>query len=348
VDKALPILIRGLAATAYTTVGYEQPLIEIRLYGSPLFLTQKGNIVVVGSSLEGLLNVMAQNAFAAPREQGSVVAVLRPESFMDKLLVSSVGAPEWPLSISFELSATASELSGATVPRARIFDALAPHTASGVLAALPHDAMATVALSAHLPLEKPVAEWSVQTAHATDASGLGLVWDVSGKDRRFDVGLAVVAPAGPDVAVRPGDFVSSKGVSTTCAGGAVWIAASSDALLGRMRASCEKQSLSIRDLRGIKEGTLEDQQVSLVFNTSVWLHEMFALGGATNGENGSESSNGTSDQGSQDPESEARERIQGLVEELSPQLPVLGLTGRVEGAASDLRLKGFMSTHKGV
>jgi hypothetical protein len=80
----------------------------------------------------------------------------------------------------------------------------------------------------------------------------------------------------------------------------------------------------------------------------VWLHEMFALGGATNGENGSESSNGTSDQGSQDPESEARERIQGLVEELSPQLPVLGLTGRVEGAASDLRLKGFMSTHKGV
>lgn len=348
VDKALPILIRGLAATAYTTVGYEQPLIEIRLYGRPLFLTQKGNIVVVGSSLEGLLNVMAQNAFAAPREQGSVVAVLRPESFMDKLLVSSVGAPEWPLSISFELSATASELSGATVPRARIFDAFAPHTASGVLAALPHDAMATVALSAHLPLEKPVAEWSVQTAHATDASGLGLVWDVSGKDRRFDVGLAVVAPAGPDVAVRPGDFVSSKGVSTTCAGGAVWIAASSDALLGRMRASCEKQSLSIRDLRGIKEGTLEDQQVSLVFNTSVWLHEMFALGGATNGENGSESSNGTSDQGSQDPESEARERIQGLVEELSPQLPVLGLTGRVEGAASDLRLKGFMSTHKGV
>lgn len=348
VDKALPVVIRGLATTAYTAEGYEQPLIGIRLYGRLLYLTQKGNRVVIGSSLEGLLNVLSQNPFTAPLDRGSVIAVFRPESFMDKLLVSSVGAPEWPLSISFELSATTSELSGAAVPRARIFDTFAPRIASGVLAALPHDAMAAIALSADLPLGKPVAEWNVQTTRPVDSSGLGLVWDVSGKEKRFDVGLAVLAPSGPDVAVRPGDFISSKGVSTACAGGAVWIAASSDALLGRMKASCEKQSLSIRDLRGLQQSTLEEQQLSLVFNAAVWLQEMFALGVALDSENDAPPPDDAPREASQAPEQQARLRIQKMVDELAPKLPILGLTGRLEGATSGLRLKGFMSTHEGV
>jgi hypothetical protein len=115
-----------------------------------------------------------------------------------------------------------------------------------------------------------------------------------------------------------------------------------------MRASCEKQSLSIRDLRGPQQGTLEEQQVSLVFNPAVWLHEMFALGVAIDSEGDSTPSSDDSGNGSQAPEKQAREGIQKLVDTISPGLPILGLTGRLEGATSDLHLKGFMSTDEGV
>jgi hypothetical protein len=347
VDKALPILIRGLATNAYEVKGYEQPLVELRFHGRTFFVTQVGDLVVLGSSLEGLINVLEQRPFAVPRDGGSVLAVVRPESFVDRLLIASVGAPQWPLSVTFELSATRSEISGATVPRARIFQSFAPNTASGVLAALPHDVMSTVVLSSHVPLEKPVSDWSMATGATVGASGLGLVWDVSGKERRVDVGIATLAPAGKEVSVRPTDFVSSRGVATTCAGGAVWIAASSDALLGRMRDSCEKQSLSIRDLKGLKEGALEVQQVSLLFNTGVWLHEMFELGGGGVDDAAGDSSGGGSSEDGQDGEREARARIEEMIAEVVPSLPVIGLMGRVDGQDSDLRLQGFMSTGSG-
>ncbi len=347
VDKALPILIRGLATNAYKVKGYEQPLVELRFHGRTFFVTQVGDLVVLGSSLEGLLNVLEQRPFSVPRDRGSVLAVVRPESFVDRLLIASVGAPQWPLSVSFELSATRSEIVGATVPQARIFQSFAPNTASGVLAALPHDVMSAVVLSSHVPLEKPVSEWSTATGSTVGASGLGLVWDVSGKENRVDVGIAALAPAGKEVSVRPTDFVSSKGVATTCAGGAVWIAASSDALLGRMRDSCEKQSLSIRDLKGLQEGALEAQQVSLMFNTGVWLHEMFELGGGAVDETAANPSGGGSAEDGQDGEREAREIIGEMIEEVVPTLPVIGLMGRVAEQDSHLRLQGFMSTGSG-
>ncbi len=348
VDKALPILIRGLATNAYRVKSYEQPLVELRFHGRTFFLTQVGDLVVLGSSLEGLINVLEQRPFTAPRNAGSVLAVVRPESFVDKLLMASVGAPQWPLSVSFELSAKTSDILGARVPRARMFDSFAPNTASGVLAALPHDAMSAVALSSHVPLEKPVGEWSISTGSGVDTSGLGLVWDVSGKEKRVDVGMAVLAPAGKEVSVRPTDFVSSRGVATTCAGGAVWIAASSDALLGRMRDSCEKQSLSIRDLKGLKEGALEAQQVSLIFNTGVWLHEMFELGGGGADQAIADASDVEATNAGQDGEREAREGIANMVGDVVPSLPVIGLMGRVDGRDSDLQLQGFVSVGSGV
>lgn len=347
VDKALPILIRGLATNAYEVKGYEQPLVELRFHGRTFFVTQVGDLVVLGSSLEGLINVLEQRPFTVPRDGGSVLVVVRPESFMDKLLVASVGAPQWPLSVSFELSATRSEIFAATVPHARIFQSFAPTTASGVLAALPHDVMSTVVLSSHVPLEKPVSEWSMATGSTVGASGLGLVWDVSGKERRLDVGIAALAPAGKEVSVRPTDFVSSKGVATTCAGGAVWIAASSDALLGRMRDSCENQSFSIRDLKGLKEGALEAQQVSLMFNTGVWLHEMFELGGGGVDGPATDPSGGGSPEDSPDGERDARKRIREMIAKTVPSLPIIGLMGRVDGENSNLRLRGFMSTGSG-
>jgi hypothetical protein len=345
-DKALPLVVRGLATNAYEAEGYEQPLVEVRFYGRALFLTQVGERVVVSSSLEGLLNVLEQDPFVPPQEAGSLVAVVRPESFMDKLLVSTVGEPRWPLSLSFDLSRTASTLEGATVPRARIFQTFASSTDGGVLASLPHDAVAAVALSAHVPLDKPVSEWSISDAGTGAASGVGLVWDVSGKDKRFDVGIAIAAPTGANVSARPEDFVSNRGVVTTCAGGAVWLASSSDPLLGRMRASCEKHSLSIRDLSGFKAGDLEGQQVSAVFNAGVMLHEIFVLGGGEQ----SESDDASSSEGdaAKDPEREARERIAKMVAEVVPTLPVIGLMGRLKDSQSALHLKGFLSTHEGV
>jgi hypothetical protein len=349
VDKALPIVVRGLATNAYEAKGYEQPLVEIRFYGRTFYLTQVGDRVSVSSSLEGLLNIQDQSPFALPQgEQGSLVAVVRPESFMDKLLVSTVGVSQWPISIAFELSRTVSTLDGARVPRARAFQSLASSTDGGVLASLPHDALAAVALSAHVPLEQPVSEWSISAPTTGGTAGLGLVWDVSGKDKRFDVGLAVAAPAGANVQVRPQDFVSSRGVVTTCAGGAVWLAASSDPLLVRMRESCERQSLSIRDLSGLKAGDLEAQQVSLVFNTGVMLHELFVLGGGDTSEAVSDGASTTEGEAPEDPEKDARERIAKMIAEVVPSLPVLGLMGRLNDPHSDLRLKGFMSTHGGV
>ncbi len=347
VDKALPILIRGLATNAYEIQGYEQPVVEIRFHGRALFATQLGDLVLVGSSLEGLLNVLGQRPFDVPQGSGSVVAVVRPESFADKLLSASIGATEWPLSVSFELSATKSEIAGAHVPRARVFDTFAAQTASGVLAAIPHDVMSAIVLSSHVPLEKPVSEWSMSTGSTVSASGLGLVWDVVGKETRLDVGLAVLAPPASATSVKPTDFVSGKGVATTCAGGAVWIAASSDALLGRMRESCETHSLSMRDLKGFGEGRLEAQQVSLIFNSGVWLHEMFALGGGSVEGSVAETIDAESGKGSGETERDARESIGRMLAEIAPSLPVIGLTGRWNAGDSDLRLKGFISSDKG-
>jgi hypothetical protein len=190
-----------------------------------------------------------------------------------------------------------------------------------------------------VPLDKTVKEWSIPSQAPTEPSGLSLVWDVSGKDGVFNVGIAVpmlkAAAEGED-APGPADFLSDYAVSDTCAGGAIWLGASSDALLARMRESCEKQTSSLLDIKGENTPALPDQQVALFFNAKVWLTEFYRLGGGE-----------TPPTDAHKGEVEAQKRLAKEVFETAKQLPVLGLAGRLVAPSQDLKLAGFTAPNPG-
>jgi hypothetical protein len=344
--RALPVLIRTLGASAYDIPSQADPIVEIRLQGSKLFVTQVADRVYIGSSVEGLLNVLAAGTLIPPDGAGSVVGVIRAEAFFEKLLTTMVAAEAWPVSFSLDLSATTTSLAEAVVPQAKFFQVLDLQPMLGVVAAVPHDALASMVVSAKVPLDKPVAEWSFDVASKSTSSGLSLVWDVQ-VGGKVQVGIAISAPVGATTTEKDGaqkegaltasDFLSSGAVSSTCAGGAVWLGASSDGLLSRMREACNKQSLSILDIKGIDPAAISGQQVALLFNSNLALRELYKLGGGE-----------VLPKEKSTPLSEALKRLQGEVVTLAKSLPVVGLSGGTAPNQSGIRMKGFSATLGGV
>ena len=344
---ALPVIVKTVATNGYRVAALSEPIIELRMQGMRLYLVEQEGRVLVGSSLEGLLNVIAEAMAPPPALKGSVTVVVRTETYLDKLLKVATGAAEFPVALSFDLSENTMMVAEGLLPKAHLYKSFGPSTSLGVLAAVPHDALGALVMGAHVPVAQPVDKWTIPAQTPTTAGGISLVWDMSAEDGSVHVGIAVPAPpnarnvqkdeAKEDTAVTMKDYLSDNGVSSPCAGGALWLVASSDRLLARMKDSCEKQSLSVLDLKGLNPSLLPEQQLSLFFNTSVWLKEMYRIGGGA-----------TPRQEATDAEKAAVATLLANVDALAATLPVIGFTGKVDATTEELRLKGFSANVGGV
>jgi hypothetical protein len=109
----------------------------------------------------------------------------------------------------------------------------------------------------------------------TEPAGIALVWDLSTKTPDLSEVGVIVAPAGPEVGAELAGHLRDGIARATCAGGSVWLAATTELLLTRMREACERQSPSLLDWR---TGRTETGQLALLVDPAVGLGEMLAAG----------------------------------------------------------------------
>jgi hypothetical protein len=302
---------------------------------------EANNRVSIGTSLEGLLNVLSnENALLPPQGEvplhTSALAVVRGEAFLDKLLPVVVGKNEAPIVLALSLSREHSAISHAQIPDGPYTTALSTEPFQGVVASVPKDILGALITSAKVPVDQPVAQWSFASAATKNSGGLALLWDVHGEDGTFHYGVAVAAPSDLDVGQdneRLRSFLSEGAVATTCAGSSVWLGASSDLLLSRMQEACNKRSLSIID--GKEPGSashFSKQQISLLFNSKVAVKELYRLGGGATYSSDDAASG----------EVAAQKKLLAETDRVADTLPILGFAGGVEiGKAGKITLKGF-------
>lgn len=391
VAQALPLLVKYLGVAGYevefsTGVTHgalggangereRNTIVQVRLQGKKLFILQRGEQVSIGSSLEGLLNVISsldaeQSEESASASSGSeptvattsattAVLKVRGEAFFDKLLPVLVGKENAPVIVQLALSKEQSHITSATLPAGRYASILADDPFPGVIAAVPKDSMASLITSAKVPVGTPVSEWSFDAASKLAVGGLALVWDISGEDGEFHYGVAVSArsTSGAQLSTNgaeaaEGDdkkiaaYLSNDAVSTSCAGGSVWLGASSDALLSRMRESCNKSSLSFLDIKPREGDVFTKSAISLAVNGRIAVRELYRLGGGAT----------FSSEEGRAAEVEAQKRLLLATDASTEKLPLLVLSEKQPGGEQQGRepqkagpvLQGYALTGKGV
>ncbi|BBL71360.1 hypothetical protein [Methylogaea oryzae] len=340
--KALPAITGLLARSGYRVPKLPEPVLEMRVGLQRLFLTEYQERIYLANGLEALLNVI-QNLTppSAGLPDAPVALTLRAEAFVDRILPVVVGKPVWDITASFDLKE--GRLGALTFPAGRYAQALHPALFQGVLASIPHDAFAAVAASFRLPPGMAEDDWrrlATQGPAAATAepkeSGVALVWELDAQGEQLgDVGFAVASQDNPDAAAQFGAYLADSGVSAVCAGGTVFLAATSDALLTRMKESCSSQSLSVLDWeRGGLKPTFASAQLALFVNPGVGLRELFLAGGA-----------GGDDLGDFEPQwkqqyEQAKAAMREDSEKLFRQLPVLFYAGSVSPGADIVTLPG--------
>src|SRR5262249_21292871 len=113
-----------------------------------------------------------------------------------------------------------------------------------------------------------------------DAAGMAVIWDLSAKEPSLtEVGVIARGPLTdqektPDLSSCVGDGV----FAAKCAGDSIWLAASREPLLTRMREACERQSISMRDRRVARGTGAQAPQLFLSLNAAAGLGELLQSG----------------------------------------------------------------------
>ena len=344
-SRLLPPVLGALARRTYRIEKLDLSVVEVLVGEQPLFLAETDGIVHVGTSLRGVLQVIEVGPLPAPSgARGTLAVTVRAEAWVQNLLPLVTGSRDfqatWTVDLARADSAGSIATSGAT-----LFGHLRPALPPGVLASVPRDAFAAVAASLPVPRGMTPDDWNrvshdgipAATAPGRDPAGIAVVWDLSSKKSALtDVGV-VVQPAGGDVDAELSGYLSTGAVHATCAGGSVWLAATTDLLLTRMREACERQSPSLLDWRAGRAG--EAGQLVLLVDPAVGLAEMIAagIGGATDSR---------ASEASSDPEWKRRyldavERARASGDGTAARLPALVYEGR--GNARGATLEGVLA-----
>jgi hypothetical protein len=346
VSKALPIMARALARSGYRTAKLKEPIIEMHIGVQRLFLTQFEGRVYLANGLEGLLNVMESlRPPAVKLPQTPLVLDVRTEAFVDKLLPVMVGAPTWDVVFGLGLSEEAPgslEFTGG-----KFASHMRPKVFKGVLAGIPHDVFAAAVTSAYLPPEMTVEEWQLlatngpsgRSGDGPEEAGFALLWDLnSGGTQLTDIGVVIANQKTPDNVDEFKRYFADQGLTAECGGGTLFLAATSDALLTRMKESCSGQSLSVLDWeKGGKRKEYEAAQFFLFMNPGAGLRELSLAGGAKSGDEG----NGDFEPEWKQQYEKAKEAMRAGNEKVFAGLPIVAYAGSGVRTEDVVRLKGF-------
>ena len=287
--RLLPVMASTLARSGYRFAGLPEPVLEMRVGLQRIFLTQYQDRVYLAQGLEALLNVLDGLTPPAGGVPDAPVSItLRADAFMDKFLPRMTGLPTSDLTAAFTLKDGAP--GGLTVPGGPWQGQLRPRIFEGVIASIPFDAFAAVASSLHFSPHLSESDWRElatkgpggKLATTPEESGFALVWDFDGKNSPTgELGVIIANQTEPAATPAYQQYLSNTEQSAECAGGAIFLAATSDRLLTRMKEACARQSTSPLDWgRGGNKQRFTTSQLLAFISPGVGLRELFLGGGA--------------------------------------------------------------------
>jgi hypothetical protein len=147
------------------------------------------------------------------------------------------------------------------------------------------------------------------------------------------MGVVIATQSSPEAAEQLAGYFTSPELTAECGGGTVFLAATSEMLLTRMRESCERQSLSMLDWeRGAHADRFGSQQLLFFVNPGTGMRELFLAGGAK----------GSDQESTGEPWKAQYEQAKGVMrkdgEEIFSALPIFTYSGNVAQTAQEVRL----------
>ncbi len=99
------------------------------------------------------------------------------------------------------------------------------------------------------------------------------------------MGVVIAGQSAPDAAQQFKSLFADPKLTAACGGGTVFLAATSEMLLTRMKEACERQSLSVLDWeKGSLAEDFSSRQLLFFLNPGTGMRELFLAGGAGAGE----------------------------------------------------------------
>ena len=161
-----------------------------------------------------------------------------------------------------------------------------------------------------------------------------MVWDFDAGSPAGAIGVIVANSANPQAALAYRQYLRSAELSSECAGGSLFLAATSSSLLTRMKEACALQSLSVLDWqRGSEKQRLLSGQLFAFVNPGVGMRELFLAGGADKGKD--ETAYEFAPRWKQDYE-KAKAAMRSDGDKLFSSLPILSYAGRADGDTVNL------------
>lgn len=335
-EQALPVLLGVLANKGFQPEKLNQPVVAMRIGTQNLFLTEYERRLYWAQSLEALLNVLA--SLEKPQQPLSepLSITLRAEALVQNLIPVFTGSEQAPIRLGFSLD---DELGRLTLPAGAWQKPLHDQLFAGVLASIPHDAFAAVAASYQVPPTLTANDWRNLSATSlakpqqpAQAGGIALVWDFDGQNSDGDIGIIIANPDKPQAAPGYRQYLQHPDLAEECAGGSVFLAATSANLLTRLKDACAKQSLSPLDWQKgqEKQRYLSAQLVSFI-NPGSALKALMLSGGA-----GSKGEIGDFAPRWQQQYEQAKAAMRADGDKLFTALPILSYAGRADGGEVDL------------
>lgn len=288
-EQALPAMAGLLADHGYKLAKLPEPIVEMRIGTQHFFLTEFRQRIYLAQGLEALLNVLESVKPMEGHGFAPLAITLRTEAFVDQLPNVLTGSPTAAIELGFSLQDQ--QLGSLNLPggpwRAPLHDKIF----EGVLASIPHDVFAAIATSFRLPPTLTADDWRqfadkgpAQTPPDPAPGGLALIWDFDGGTPGGAVGVVVANPGEPQASPAYRQYLRHDELGEECAGGSVFLAASSQSLLNRMKEACAHQSLSPLDWqRGADKPRYLAAQLIGFINPGTAMRELFLAGGANGG-----------------------------------------------------------------
>lgn len=292
--NVLPVICRALARSGYKAAKLKEPILEMRIGLQRVFITEYETRVFVANGLEALINVLESLRPQAGTEapDSPIVVRVRAEAFVDRLFPAMIGQPAFNMDLGFGLSGNTPDV--LCFPAGKIPGHLRPRLFKGVLAAIPHDAFAAVAASFYLPPDMPAVAWKklategpgIPSASGPDEAGVVFIWDLSSEGNAVTrTGVVIASQSTPEEVQQFKTLFADPKLTAACGGGTVFLAATSEILLTRMKEACERQSLSVLDWeKGSLAEDFSSRQLLFFLNPGTGMRELFLAGGARAGE----------------------------------------------------------------
>lgn len=261
--STLPQLVNLLSHRVYHVSGLVQPVVLLQLGRITFFLTQFNDRFYLSGSLESLLNFLDQFPFppSASGKETSLITTLRLDS-LDKQLVSQLSSEsKCHVNLSWSLRATESTLLGGSVSPNRVASDMLGQTLPAIYSTVPSDVFFGLITSLVVPLDIEPDAWNswligestIETDIARSAlhdrpRGLALIWDIDQSTLpHTQIGLAFAVEPKMTGVLNFKDRFQFPELTSVCAEGSIFLAATNKNLLKRMFAACESQEPGLLD-----------------------------------------------------------------------------------------------------